>query len=44
MDALGWNFSGYAMEINYVDMSVAYDCEADRAEREVMKSSTLVSD
>jgi len=38
MDALGWNFSGYAMEINHVDTSVAYDCEADRAEREGFQS------
>lgn len=33
-DALNWNLSGYSMHINSIDTSVAFDCEADRAERE----------
>jgi len=37
-DALNWNLSGYAMHICPMDTSVAYDCEADRAEREGFKN------
>ncbi len=33
-DASNWNLSGYSMHINMIDTAVAFECEADRAERE----------
>lgn len=36
MTALNWNLAGYAMSINTIDTAVAFECEAERAEREGM--------